>query len=46
MSECGLFWVSKTLFWVDGDGLGIIFCESGWVGIIFGGGGWVEHYFG
>ena len=53
MSECGLFWVGETLFWVGGCTWGCIEHYFGkeegsgskW-GIIFGGWGWVGHYFG
>ena len=43
MSECRLFWVGETLFWVGGDGWGI-FWGWVWVGgalIWVNGAGWV-----
>ena len=38
MSECELFWVGETLFWV-------VRGEWGKWGIILGGWRWVGHYF-
>ena len=43
MSECELFWMIRTLFWVSGDVWGIILggCRCVRKYFCWGGGGWV-----
>ena len=52
MSECGLFWVGETLFWVSGGAWGCMGHYFGQVGMSGGKWGvflvregWVGHYF-
>ena len=42
MSECGLFWVDETLFWVGGSNWECMGHFFGWVGVS----GRVRYYFG